>query len=102
MARQHPIPAETPADLVAALVPALRGTGVGGVQVIDEPIQGSRHRHLTVIWDRWKGVPQPERGRIILDAYERADPDKPWRVLEVTLALGLTHDEARKLNLKIA
>ena len=88
--------------LVEALAPALAGKNVLGVVVQDQPVAASRYRHLTVIWDRWKGISQQDRSRAILDAYELSHPDEKWRVLEITLALGLTTVEARKLNLKVA
>lgn len=84
--------------LVAELAMALRAGKGQGITVVDQPISGSRHRHLTVVWDKWMNVGQPDRGNIILDAFERAHPDRPWRVMEVTLAIGLTSSEDQKLN----
>lgn len=91
-------PAE--ADLVARLAPALRTGGAGPeITVIDQPLIGSRYRHVTVVWDAWEKVPLDQRSKVILDAYERANPQEPWRVLEITLAVGLTPVEARKLKI---
>lgn len=98
---QRPIKPKRP-DLVKPLTEALRGVPSRDIQVLDEPIAGSRYRHITVTWDAWLGVPHPERSQMILDAFEAAHPDEKWRVLEITLALGFTVDEARKLRRKTA
>jgi hypothetical protein len=53
--------------------------------------------HLYVIWDEWEDLPQQDRSEIIMDAYEatHATPD----IVRVTLAMGLTKSEARKMGL---
>lgn len=88
-------------SLIAELAPALRDKAIiPGIVVRDQPVPGSRYRHLTVIWDKWASIPQAERGKIILDAFQRGlAPDEQWRVLEVTLAVGLTPAEAHKLKI---
>jgi len=88
--------------LTEELSRAFAGRAIPGVQIIDEPVPASRYRHITVIWEKWKGVAQQDRGKVILDAFQSAHPTEPWRSLEITLALGLTSSEAQKLNLKIA
>jgi hypothetical protein len=47
--------------------------------------------HVVVIWDRWKDLTVPERGRVITDAFLAADPD---RREPVTFPMGLTPGEA--------
>lgn len=88
--------------LVDELATALAGRSVAGMSIRDEPVAGSRYRHLTIVWDKWKGISQQDRSKAILDAYEIVHSDEKWRVLEITLAMGLTTDEAKKLNLKVA
>src|SRR5436190_8652395 len=87
--------------LVAELAPALRDNAViPGIVVKNQPVPGSRYRHLTVVWDKWASVPQVDRGKIILDAFEQGlGSEEKWRVLEVTLAVGLTTSEAHKLKI---
>lgn len=87
------------AELVAALKPAIEGETVPGIQVREQPVPGSRYRHLTVVWDDWLHLNQAQRGKVILDAFEQAHPGAPWRVLEITLAVGLTGSEAQKLKI---
>lgn len=87
---------------VAAISRAFAGARVAGLRLISQPVAGSRYRHVTVVWERWAGIPQQERGRMILDGFERAHAKEPWRVLEITLAIGLTPGEAEKLNIKAA
>lgn len=63
--------------------------------IIERPSPGTTH--LYVIWSRWEGLEQTVRSRIILDAYE-ADHDAA-DVLTVTVAMGLTPDESKKLGI---
>ena len=52
---------------------------------------------LYVIWDEWLGIDQLERSGIILDAY--AVTHGSDSEANVTLALGLTQDEAARLGI---
>jgi hypothetical protein len=54
--------------------------------------------HLYVIWDRWQGLRQQERSEIIMDAYETSGIRDD--ILNVTVAMGLTHDEATQMGLQ--
>jgi hypothetical protein len=47
--------------------------------------------HIAVIWDKWKELPIPQRGRVITDAYAAAFPQSH---LVVRLPMGLTPGEA--------
>lgn len=80
--------------LVAKLEKELDGTSKTGPRIIEEEQFGKRI-HVTVIWAAWKDLPPEERGRAIMDAYERARPDD---VLRITIALGLTPAEADRLG----
>ena len=55
--------------------------------------------HIVVIWERWRELSHQERSSIILEAYEK------WKgvgaALEVSVAMGLTPDEARRLGFSI-
>ena len=67
--------------------------------IIEErPQQEAVPNHLYVVWQEWEDLSPLERSRLILQAYER------YRgrdlATEVTLAMGLTPDEARHMNLK--
>ncbi|MBC7805941.1 MAG: hypothetical protein H7145_07300 [Akkermansiaceae bacterium] len=54
--------------------------------------------HLYVIWNEWVDLPQQERSEVIMDAYEATHDSAD--VVRVTLAMGLTENEARKMGLK--
>jgi hypothetical protein len=57
-----------------------------------------RSLHIYVVWDKWEGVSQIERSEIIMDAYERIHDLET--ALEVTLAMGLTPEEADSMGIK--
>jgi len=67
--------------------------------IIEEtPRRGERPNHLYVIWSDWADLSPLERSRMIMQAYEK------YRGREianrVTLAMGLTPDEARLMNIE--
>jgi hypothetical protein len=68
----------------------------GEPQIVFEEIPHSNSLHVTVTWDKWKEIDPQERGRIILSAIaaEKGEDE----MLRVTMALGLTPQEARRLN----
>jgi hypothetical protein len=53
--------------------------------------------HLFAIWSRFEGLEQIVRSRIILDAFRevRGEPE----ALNVTVSMGLTPDEARRMGI---
>ncbi len=54
--------------------------------------------HVTVIWNRWNEVPdKAERGAVILEAYRESGRVNDAR--RITIALGLTSDEADRLKI---
>jgi len=90
-------------DLVKTLVEEMRKEGVSSapdVPTIYEEAQSyGDNLHVKVIWDKWAGIPAEERGAIIIDAYDKAGFDDEMR--RITLALGLTKEEADKLNIDV-
>lgn len=52
--------------------------------------------HLLVVWSEWRSLSLHERSRMVLEAYERAfgEPE----MLKVSVALGLTPDEADRMG----
>ena len=86
-------------ELVKALKDELRRDQPAGAgPVIEEEEQRGNRIHVQVVWDEWDDVSNEERGRIIMDAYEQARPDDLPRI---TIALGLTTAEARKLGVAV-
>jgi hypothetical protein len=90
-------------DLVKILVEEMKKTGVSDtpdVPTIYEQAQSyGDNLHVTVVWDKWAGIPPEERGAIILDAYAEAGLDEEMR--RITLALGVTKEEAEKLQIDL-
>ncbi len=73
--------------------------GEGEPLIIEEaPRRGERPNHLYVVWSDWNNLTPMERSRLIMQAYAQyrgADLAE-----SVTLAMGLTPDEARHLNIE--
>lgn len=82
-------------QFVADLAAELQHATQGGPQIVEEEQRGG-YLHVTVIWDAWREVEPSERGRIIMDAYEQQRPND---VAKITVALGLTHEEAGRLGI---
>ena len=55
---------------------------------------------LYVIWDAWGSLSQRERSEIIMDAYEATHRRED--LLHVTVAMGLTREEAERIKLRYA
>jgi len=54
--------------------------------------------HVFVVWDRWVGLEQLQRSEAIMDAAEAVlGKDE---ALKVTVAMGLTKEEAGRLNIR--
>src|SRR5437763_15158350 len=65
--------------------------------ILEERIRATGSRHVRVIWDRWKDIPDEQRAAIILDAYTEAEG--PEAAEEITIADGMTPREALALGL---
>ena len=66
-------------------------------RIIEESFRYGDFKQVTVIWDAWKDIAPEDRGRIIVQAYEKVEGREG--VMKITLALGLTHQEAQRLGL---
>lgn len=64
------------------------------------PSGGSGPSRIYVIWHEWQGMDQIERSGIIMDAFKiaRGEP----AALQVTMAMGLTAEEAGRLGIAYA
>ena len=91
--------AESPlrAELTQRLVAELRSENNAQQPFIyiNDVAQTGTH-HVTVLWDAWRSLTPQQRGKVILDAFEQINPEIPP---SVTIALGLTGEEARRLGL---
>lgn len=72
--------------------------GEGEPLIIEEaPRRGERPNHLYVVWSEWGDLTPIERSKMILQAYEKY---KGCDIASsVTLAMGLTPDEARLMKI---
>jgi len=59
--------------------------------VVVNRIAPTRSIHVLVIWNKWKGLTIPQRGRVITDAFAAAFPNEQF---VVRLPMGLTPGEA--------
>lgn len=66
--------------------------------ILREYGRGGALTHVYVVWSRWSTMDQAERGEIILDAAERVIGAQ--KVLEITIAMGLTPDEAQRMGIQ--
>jgi hypothetical protein len=82
--------------LVDQLAAELLQNTADGPSVIEEEQFGNRI-HVTVIWDAWSALSPEDRGRAIMDAYQKVRPDE---VLQITIAMGLTKADADKLKIR--
>jgi hypothetical protein len=73
--------------------------GEGEPLIIEEaPRSGDRPNHLYVVWSEWDDLTPIERSRLIMQAYEKYRGRDVAN--SVTLAMGLTPDEARAMRIE--
>jgi hypothetical protein len=66
--------------------------------ILEESCRPNLPEHVYVVWDDWKNMRAEDRAEIIMDAYEeRYGKDK---VVNVTVALGLTPAEADRMGIQ--
>lgn len=64
--------------------------------IIEQKISPTNYLHVTVVWEKWRLISAGRRGAVIMKAYEKAAPD---RVNDITIAMGVTTEEAIDLGL---
>lgn len=87
----------TSGDLVELLADELKADRESGQPVIYERVFPTQKTQVTVLWDRWDQLPLEARTRIILQAYQRAEPGAPAD--QIALASGLTFPEAHAADM---
>jgi len=89
-------------ELVKRLVAELqRNQPAGGppdAPIIVEDVERNNFMRVTVLWDDWKDIAPEARGRIIMDAYEQ---QRPQDVINITMALGSTPNDAERLGIRV-
>ena len=66
--------------------------------ILEEPDRLGVVRHVYVVWDAWAQLSREVRAEIIMDAADRVKP-RPT-VSDITIAMGLTADEADRFQIK--
>ena len=66
--------------------------------IIEDFVTEQHAYHIYVIWGEWDGLGQRERSDIIINAY--GVTHKPEELLQVTVAMGLTPEEAKHMGIE--
>lgn len=71
--------------------------------IIEErPRQDAPPNHIYVVWQEWSDLTPLERSRVIFAAYsQKLGRENEAFLQEVTLAMGLTPDEAKRMNIQL-
>lgn len=65
--------------------------------ILEERGRDRKLVHVYVVWGKWQHLERIERSEIIMDAAEKKlSPDD---VLNISIAMGLTPDEAKRMGL---
>ena len=66
--------------------------------ILEEPHSRGGTTHVYVVWSAWASLGREIRGEIIMDAAEKvkSEPD----LLKITVAMGLTPDEADRFGIQ--
>src|SRR5436190_8413805 len=64
--------------------------------ILEEFDRSNALTHVYVVWSRWSGIERAERSEIIMDA---AQKHLGTEALDITVAMGLELDEARRMGL---
>jgi hypothetical protein len=90
------------AELSSELMPAAQPTpqdplaNAGDHPIIIETPTGIGDRYrVTVIWDKWGGLPIEDRNRIIMEAYRRSIGSD---TVNISLTLGLTKAQHQQMS----
>ena len=67
--------------------------------ILEEPAPGAKIAHVYVIWSKWEQLDRLERSEIIMEAAQRRFP--PHELANISIAMGLTSQEAQRFGLKI-
>ena len=92
-----------PADLLA-LTDRLASEWAAPAPGSDEPVilEEANGRgdvfHVYVVWSDWAHLDRQRRGEVIMDAAERVK--RPEDVVKITIAMGLTPEEADRFGIR--
>ena len=83
--------------LVSRLVEELKKSAGDGPYILEEVHVPIDSRHVHVIWDKWRGIREEERSKIIYEAY--ADLEGEDATSNITIASGITPRDALALGM---
>ncbi len=66
--------------------------------ILEERDRHGQVVHVYVVWSDWAHLNREQRGEVIMDAAEQVKPKD--EVLNITIAMGLTPDEADRFQIK--
>lgn len=66
--------------------------------ILEETAPRGGATHVYVVWGQWSQLGREERGEIIMDAAEKVKSQTD--VQRITIAMGLTPDEADRFGIK--
>lgn len=96
-------PSATAAELTRLLIEEWRYPQESGQPVIVVEGEEGEPRHIYVIWDALDGLSQIERSDIIMDVVENLGGEHAFRDLSlITVAMGLTTQEAKQMGIEAA
>jgi len=56
--------------------------------------------HIYVVWEEWESLAMQERSSVVMEAYKTCE--SPENVLRVTVAMGLTPEEAPRYGIDVS
>jgi len=71
------------------------------VIIEERPAEGLPPNHLYVVWGEWEDLSPLQRSRIILKAYEQKLGANAGLITQVTIAMGLTREQAHTIGLDV-
>ena len=84
--------------LVSRLAEELKNPSPGPQPlIVEQEVSATRSRHVQVIWDQWKKLPDEQRTDVILEAYRQAEGAE--YADQITIMNALTGAEALTLGL---
>lgn len=72
-------------------------TGNTFPEILEETDPAGRVVHVYVIWDEWRDLDQQQRSELITDAFIAVRGQAA--ILDLTVAMGLTPEEAKRMGL---
>ena len=91
------------AELTRKLIDEWRTPKAKGQPLIVIEGQKGQPTYIYVIWDKWGGMDQLDRSEIIMDAVENLSGDKMIPDMSlITVAMGLTTEEAKRMRIKVS